>query len=295
MKLTGLDKCPLCNSKKIEIFKKGTIDTESISKEDFKITDSSYGSIWDFSQCLNCSFVFSNPKPDEKSLISFYSKLEDTEYSDEWEGRGKNFLSILKRLGKINTSGNTLLDIGAASGIFVKLAIDEGYSAEGIEPSSQLVKEAEEKFGVKLFEGTIDNYGVKKKFDIVTILDLIEHVNDPADFMKKVSRLVRKDGMIVLVTPDISSFPPKIMKEKWWHYRTAHINFFNIKSLKYLLEQSGFKIEKKYRYAWNFSFYYILSRIFPSLKKKKGLQKVFKRLNLKLQLFDSWEIYARKN
>jgi len=295
MELTRLDKCPLCNSDKIEVFKKGTINAENISKEDFKITDSSYGSVWDFSQCSSCSFVFSNPKLDEKSLIDFYSELEDNEYSDEWEGRRKNFLTIVERLKKIKTMGNTLLDIGAASGIFVKLAKDEGYLAEGIEPSSQLVKEAEEKFGVTLLEGTIDDYRNQKKTDIVTMLDLIEHVNDPIQFMKKVSSFVKKDGIIVLVTPDISSLTQKIMGGKWWHYRTAHVNFFNIKSIKYLLEQSGFIIEKRYRYAWNFSFYYIISRLFPSLKKRKGLQEVFKRLNLKLQLFDSWEIYARKS
>lgn len=295
MEFTSLNKCPLCGSDKIGTFKKGTINTEKISTDDFKITDSTYGSIWDFSKCSSCSFVFSNPVIDEGSLIDFYSELEDNEYSDEWEGREKNFRTIIKRLGKMEISGNNLLDIGAASGIFVKLAGENGYIAEGIEPSAQLVLEAKKKFGITIFEGTIDNYKTDNQFSIVTLLDLIEHVNDPAGFMRRISPLVKKGGLLVIVTPDIQSIPPKILRKRWWHYRTAHVNFFSLRSLIFLLEKNGFVIEKKYRYAWNFSFYYILTRLFPALKKRKGLQKLLKRLNLKLQLFDSWEIYARKN
>ncbi len=295
MEFTSLKNCPLCRSDKITLFKNGNIDPENITSEDFKVTDSTYGSVWSLSRCSSCSFVFSNPKIDEKSLIDFYSELEDNEYTDEWEGRGKNFKTILRRLKKIPVSGNRLLDIGAASGIFVKLAEENGFVAEGIEPSSHLVREAKKKFGVNIFEGSIEDYRPREKFSIITMLDLIEHVNDPAEFMGRVTPLIRKGGLLIIVTPDIDSIPPKIFRNRWWHYRTAHVNFFNIRSLTYLLEKFGFKIEKKYRYAWNFSFYYLLSRLFPSLKKRKSLQKILKRLNLKLQLFDSWEIYARKS
>ncbi len=92
----------------LEIFKEGTINTETISAEDFKITDSTYGSIWDFSKCSSCSFVFSNPRIDEESLIEFYSKIEDKEYTDEWEGREKNFRTIIKRLKKMTINKSSL-------------------------------------------------------------------------------------------------------------------------------------------------------------------------------------------
>jgi len=295
MKFTRLERCPLCNSGEINTFKKGTIDPENIRSEDFKITDSTYGSVWDFSQCGHCSFVFSNPRIDEKSLVEFYAGIEDSEYTDEWEGRGKNFGTILKRLGKMEGKLDRLLDIGAASGIFVKLALENGYKATGIEPSVQLVKEAKEKFGIGLIRGTVENYEAREQFDVVTLLDLIEHVNDPEEFLKKVSPLIRQGGILVIVTPDISSIPPKLMGNRWWHYRTAHVNFFNLKSLTYLLKKLGFSIEKKHRFAWNFTPFYLITRLIPSLKKRKGLQKLLKRLHLKLQFFDSWEIYARKN
>ena len=49
-----------------------------------------------------------------------------------------------------------------------------------------------------------------------------------------------KDGIGMMVTPDINSFFARIMGKKWWHYRVAHIGYFNRKSLNILLDRAGF-------------------------------------------------------
>lgn len=294
MKLRERNCCPLCKSKNIELFKKGTINPRSLSPENFKITDSDYGSRWNFFTCKECCFVFSNPSPQEEDLIDFYSNLRDEEYNLEAEGRAKNFRTILKRLKPFSKPGNRLLDIGAASGIFLKLAREEGYDTYGIEPSISLVKEAKEKYDISLFCGTLGKYPEDKKFSVITLLDLIEHLVEPETFMKQAVSHLDKEGILVLVTPDINSFAARIAGKKWWHYRIAHLHFFNKKSLHYLMKKNGLEILKQKRYAWNFSSFYLLTRIFPSLKNKESLQKILKRVNLKLHLLDSWEIYARK-
>lgn len=268
----------------------------ALQTDDFKITDSHYGSLWTFFSCSNCSFVFSNPYIPGEYITEFYAQLEDREYSEEAEGRAKNFKTLLKRL-KCLTPGNTLLDIGAASGIFLDLALQEGYDIEGIEPSEYLVKEAEKRYGIHLFKGTMENYIQSKPgktFSIITLLDIIEHLVEPDDFMKKLDHLIEDNGFLVIVTPDINSLAARITGSRWWHFRIAHINFFNRESLEYLLQKHDYKIILKKRYVWNFSLFYLVTRIFPSLKYKRPLQKVLKRLHLKLPLFDSWEIYARK-
>ncbi len=294
MKLVKLDKCPICSSPDIFEFRKGTFEYRNLSSSDFRITDSSYGSLWDFSQCNKCSFVFSNPQIDEGSLVEFYSALEDTEYSEESDGRAKNFMTILNRLKKMDKPDDSLLDIGSASGIFVKLALENGYRAEGIEPSAYLVREAKEKFGVNIFRGTVENFNPGHLYSVITLLDIIEHVHSPEQFIANISKFLKKNGILTLVTPDISSMVSHILGKRWWHYRIAHIHFFNKRSLKYLLSKNGFEIIKIKRYAWNFSLFYLVTRIFPSVKEKKSLKKYLKKINLKVQLFDSMEIYARK-
>lgn len=288
-------RCPICDSKKIAVFKRGTFTPEGISSDNFKITDSRYGSLWNFFSCKNCSFVFSNPYIPEEYIVKFYSELNDKEYSSEADGRSKNFRLIIKRLRKIEKPGNNLLDIGAASGIFLNIAYKEGYNISGIEPSDFLVKEAKKLYGINIFKGTINDFKTSENFSVITLLDILEHLVNPDKFISKIKDLIKQNGILVIVTPDINSFTAKIFGKRWWHYRIAHINFFNLKSINILLKKYGFEIIKKKRYAWHFSSFYLITRIFPSLKNKKTLQKALKLIKFKLQLFDSWEIYARKN
>ena len=231
MKLTALDRCPLCQSPQIALFKKGTVVPEKISAADFKITDSHYGSRWTFFSCRNCGFVFANPAPAQGAIAQFYAALADEEYSQEDEGRGRNFSTILRRLRPYAPPGSPLLDVGAASGIFLNLARNAGYRVTGIEPSAALVADAEKLYGLKLFCGTVEQFTAGEKFAVITLLDVLEHVTDPGAFLAALNGFLAPGGMLVIVTPDIGSLAARIMGGRWWHYRVAHINFFNRHSL----------------------------------------------------------------
>ena len=203
------------------------------------------------------------------------------------------FPSILRRLRPYAPPGSLLLDVGAASGIFLNLAREAGYRVAGIEPSAALVADAERLYGLKLFCGTVEQFTASEKFAAITLLDVLEHVTDPDALFPSWNGFLAPGGMLVIVTPDIGSLAARIMGGRWWHYRVAHINFFNRSSLDWLLEKHGFEIVLRKRFAWNFSAYYLVTRLLPFLKGK-ALQKPLKKLHLKLQLSDSWEIYARK-
>lgn len=293
MKLLALDRCPLCRGAGIRLFKKGTFDPQAIGAADFRITDSHYGARWTLFCCRECGFVFANPVPDGEAIARFYAALDDEEYSQEDEGRGRNFAVILKRLRRFVPPGSTLLDVGAASGIFLNLARRGGYRVAGIEPAARLVADAERLYGLTLFCGSAEAFVAREPFAVVTLLDVLEHVPDPGAFLAVLDRFLAPGGMLVIVTPDIGSLAARLMGGRWWHYRAAHINFFNRRSLERLLAEHGFEIELRKRFAWNFSSYYLLTRLLPFLKGK-ALQRPLKKLHWKLQLFDSWEVYARK-
>ena len=288
------DLCPLCNSSQYSLFRKGTIDPHKLAADDFKITDQKYGSLWTFFRCRNCGFIFSNPTPSKEAVLDFYSRLEDREYEEEAQGRQKNFIPIIKHIKSLAPEADSILDIGAASGIFLDLAASSGFFASGIEPSEQLCHLAREHYGLELYHGSIETYQSDRRFDVVTLLDIIEHLVAPETILATVDKVIRKNGLLIIVTPDISSLACKLLGKRWWHFRTAHLNFFNQNSIRYLLGKHQYEIVKKKRYAWNFSLLYLLTRIRPEIGENSTLQKHLKRLHLKLQLFDSWEIYARK-
>ncbi len=189
--------------------------------------------------------------------------------------------------------GSSLLDVGAASGIFLNLAREEGFRVTGIEPSAALVADARERYGLELFRGSAEQFVAREKFAAITLLDVLEHVTDPDAFLSVLDGFLAPGGTLVVVTPDIGSLAAGLMGGRWWHYRVAHVNFFNRRSLGRLLERHGFETALRKRFAWNFSLYYLLTRLLPFLKGKT-LQTRLKKLHLKLQLFDSWEVYARK-
>jgi len=293
MKLAAIERCPLCQCRDIALFKKGTVVPEKICAADFKITDSHYGTRWTFFSCPDCGFVFANPAPAQDEIAHFYAALADEEYSQEGEGRGRNFSTILRRLRPYAPAGSALLDVGAASGIFLNLARNVGYRVAGIEPSAALVADAKRLYGLELFCGTVEQFIANEKFSVITLLDVLEHVTDPGAFLAALNGFLSPGGMLVIVTPDIGSLAARIMGGRWWHYRVAHLNFFNRRSLDRLLQDHGFEIALRKRFAWNFSAYYLLTRVFPFLKGK-ALQRPLKKLHCRLQLADSWEIYARK-
>jgi len=295
MKLARRDRCPLCGHRDFVRHLSASFAIDHLNSRHFKVTDNRYGQSWNFDRCLHCGFVFSNPCIHQDDITRFYAGLSDTQYSAESRGRGKNFQTILSRLKSLSPPGNRLLDIGAASGIFLQIARQKGYRVAGIEPSREFVEEARRERGIELFPGTLEEFDSRRKFSAITLIDLIEHVVNPRSLFERTVRLLEKGGILVIVTPDIDSLAARFLKKRWWHYRVAHLNFFNLSSLTWILEKNGLKILRRKRYAWNFSLFYLFSRLLPLKNRPRSpLQKMLKNIHLKLQLFDSWEIYAEK-
>ncbi len=294
MELTAVDRCPLCLSSQIALFIKGTVDAQKLSAADFKITDSHYGSRWTFFSCRNCGFVFANPAPAQGTISQFYAALADEEYSQEDEGRGRNFACILRRLGSYAPTGASLLDVGAASGIFLNLARDAGYRVAGIEPSASLAADAERLYGLKLFCGTVEQFPAGEKFEVITLLDVLEHVTDPGHIFGGGERAC---------WPRAACWSSSLPTAAAWRpgswaaaggITASPISIFSTAvpwtgfCKRMVLSRSGANASPGI-----FPLYYLLTRLLPFFKAK-ALQTRLKKLHLKLQLLDSWEIYARK-
>lgn len=284
-KLQEKQRCLLCDGDAL-LYRKGNIKT--ICSEDLKITDNQYGKHWQLWRCQDCEVVFAYPMPDEEYLVQLYKEMKDEEYGYEEEGRKKNFSKILDRIEQLIKGKGRLLDIGAASGMLLEIASDRGWDVEGIEISLDLYQKGIRK-NLRIYNRSIENYETECKYDVITAIDVIEHLNKPQILMEKSWNLLRGGGIICLVTPNISSLAEKLFGKYWWHYRPPHLYYFNCNSIAYLLKKYNFEILMIKHYVWHFSLYYLFSR----LKIKYG-KKLLKSLVIPLNLLDSLEIYARK-
>jgi SAM-dependent methyltransferase len=160
----------------------------------------------------------------------------------------------------------SLLDVGAGSGILVQEALASGFAAKGIEPSSPLQAIAAQR-GLPVVHGLLPNSELPGPFDVVTLIDVIEHVRDPIDLVRRIKSVMAPDGIFVVVTPDVDSVAARMMGWKWWHFRAAHIGYFNKSTLGLALKTAGLRVDAISRPSWRLPSSYLAKRAFSYLPR----------------------------
>ena len=275
--------CWVCGSTQQFILRESNLDVP-LSSNLFKITDAHYGETGSIYQCQECGFRQCN---DLDQVLDFYEKLEDKDYEASRAERAIQARRILQTVSAHRPVGQ-LLDIGAGSGILVEEAQKLGYIAQGIEPSKWLCDKAIER-GLSVYHGTLPHVNINPPYDVVTLIDVIEHVSNQVELLKNIHQIMAKDGIGIVVTPDVGSLTARLMGYRWWHYRIAHIGYFNQKTLNLALVNANLRSLCVLRPKWYFSMPYLIERVNFYLPRLFHLP-VFKwmeSITVPLNLFDS--------
>lgn len=81
----------------------------------------------------------------------------------------------------------------------------------------------------------------ENNFDVITMFDVVEHLYNPVDALKKICRLLKPGGVVYLLTPDCESVFAKLMGKYWFEIKPKeHIYYFSKSTLRLLFEKSGF-------------------------------------------------------
>jgi SAM-dependent methyltransferase len=283
-------KCWVCGNNDFTLFKPSDA-TGRLTSSHFAITNFDYGKTGELQQCNNCGFIQCS---DLDEVLNFYEDLEDQEYENTRQERKLQEQRLIKILSNYN-SGGRLLDIGAGSGIMVEAALENGYRAMGIEPSRWLQQNAQKR-NLPVIQGIFPNNQTQGPFDVITLVDVIEHVTNPANLLNEINNALTENGILVLVTPDVRSIAARILRFRWWHYRFAHIGYFNRKNLSLLLEKTGFHIERISRPSWYFTLHYLGIRFVSFLPKflRFPIPKFFEKITIPVNLRDSFLVICHK-
>ena len=161
--------------------------------------------------CAACDFHFINHLdnlPSEPQVDA--TKSLDRKPWDYIKGRlpgsAKQLRKNLHLVNRhVNLSGAHCLDIGAGAGLFAHLLTEAGAIVHGIEPQSIFREFARRKFGIELSGETIDARYWQKDFsgffDVITLWDVLEHVNFPAETLLNAYNITRPGGWLFLDTP----------------------------------------------------------------------------------------------
>ena len=287
-------RCPVCESASIEPVNSPS-HSLPLASHHFMITDARYGTTGPLFRCGECTFLFALLPEDP---IQYYSTMVDGEYEDGRHYRSVQQQRLLARLLRTRPNLQTLLDVGAGTGMLVEVAGTKGIEATGIEPSEWASEKARER-GLNVLTGTLPHPSLSEsRFDAITLIDVIEHVVDPVGLVKTCSTYLGPNGVLLIVTPDVRSVAARLMGWRWWHYRIAHLGYFSVPTIELALRKAGFQIVGLGRPSWDFDIRYLYSRLrryipIPAVENANSpfLRRLF-ATQITLTLGDSIEVVA---
>jgi 2-polyprenyl-3-methyl-5-hydroxy-6-metoxy-1,4-benzoquinol methylase len=250
--------CPLC----------GASDDRTLHRrvapagENFgaEMTTDIYAAYGRVARCRRCAMVYRNPRETDERVLSAYAVLEDRDYLAERECRGMNALLSLKAV-KRHVGGGRLLEIGCSTGFFLNAARLE-FDCVGVEPSAWATRIARERFGLDVRTGQIETFEAPPEtFDVVAMIDVIEHVLEPRVVARRAATLLRPGGVCYLVTPDVASLSARLLGRYWWGLRPAHLAYFSPTTLTRLLHEVGLAVREIRSFGRIFTYGYWLSRL----------------------------------
>ena len=254
-------------------------------------------------RCKTCKTIFipeTGFKPEEFYDKSYFKGSDAKGYRDyeclEHSLR-RTFLKRIKQIEKKHDiAGKEILDFGCGMGFFLSEAQERGYRATGIEVSDYAAEYGRIKFGIPILNSIDD---INKRFDIITMWDVIEHLQDPAAILSRAHDILTADGLLVITTGNIDSAAAKLSGKRWHLFNIPeHLSYFSPKSITYLLEQTGFEIRQIKHETSYYQISYLIERVSKSFFG--STDNIFLKIsrNLKffipVNLFDIMTIYAQK-
>lgn len=202
--------------------------------------------------------VYVNPRLRNEEVYDIYRKdyftnkecgYEDYELTDHL--RDKTFHrwyndiepSLLVKTG-------TALDVGCASGNFLRLLSQKGWDVKGIELDQDMFENVKRQgfdvsnIPLEHYEPSTNLPAGQAGFQLITLFDVIEHLPYLNNDLEKLSGLLDSKGSIVLVTPNIKSMQHRLFGKNWFQFKPReHIYYFSPKTLEQVVKPYDLKIK----------------------------------------------------
>lgn len=149
-------------------------------------------------------------------------------------------IRLLKELG----AGGRLLDVGSACGFFIEAALENDFDAYGIEFSKEAVALAKPEIQKRITIGDVNLLRERggEQFDVVVAFDIIEHTQNPVQFLEEIGQILRPGGWLMLATPDTGHFLRYVMGSRWPMLQPMqHTYLFSKAAMHLALQKAGYE------------------------------------------------------
>jgi len=221
-------------------------------------------------KCANCGLIYISPRPDLKEIQDLYghgqAHIPAGAHLQKNFGKYLHDRHMLSLLEPYKKQG-ALLDIGAGGGKFLLEARKAGYEVFGIELNPSQSEHVHRVLGLPCEARPLAEAYQDQKFDVIYHCDVISHFHDPIAEFRLMNDRLKKEGLVFFETGNIGDIAEKYYPAFTKFQYPDHLFFFGEKSLKALLQQTGFELLKIQRYS-----------ILPQLKVIQFLHWVLKNI-----------------
>jgi 2-polyprenyl-3-methyl-5-hydroxy-6-metoxy-1,4-benzoquinol methylase len=262
-------------------------------------------------RCMQCGLMYAYPRAtaaiaqyvaagqtgepmtlQTQSVIRSFDKLPDYE-------------PIGLDLRKLLPQGKALLEVGCHAGVLLDRFRGHGWSVSGVEPDRKAANFARSHYRLDVRTSSLEDAGYAPgTFDAVVMLHVIEHLDDPAQTVQAIARVLRPRGFLVVETPVYDTLMYRVLGRRERSLSCdGHIVFYTGRTLAALLERCGFEIVTQRRVGRTVSLGRLLWNI-GVMSKSKTMQQMIERFNAALGLMhrgrlhlntrDMVRVFARK-
>ena len=177
-------------------------------------------------------------------------------YDEASQSRTEKFRLCIRELKSIHPTCENILDVGTANGDFLSIAREEGLDISGVEYSEYAARNAEKKLQIKIFCGDILDFNPPKKFDVIHLNHVYEHVISPRAVAIKLESLLADDGLLYIEVPFefnlVERFKSKFFGRNYQfnHHSIHHTVFYRPKNLNKLFLDAGLEVVKSEVFHW---------------------------------------------
>ena len=239
--------CPWCNSPSEKLYLK--VKDHFLSKETFDILE-----------CEKCGLLFTTPRPAPEMIGNYYQSEQYYSHQQNKKGFIPKVYELVKKpnlkhkikLALGHLSSGRVLDIGCGVGDFLVGVKQLGFEVVGIEPSLQARAIAKDRLGFEPLEPEALSNLPDASFDVITMWHVLEHVDDLKSEVAALTRLLKKDGTLILALPNFKSFDAAFYRDFWAAWDVPrHLNHFCPDSIRVIFADSGLQLTDIQKLKWD--------------------------------------------
>lgn len=189
--------------------------------------------------CGRCGFTFLAERSEAaaREALETYERIY-ARAPEEDPLTALSYASVLRELEPHRRSG-LIVDVGSGAGAFVAAAARAGWHAVGTEIAESASRiPLPPGASIIVGEGALDGLATGSA-DVVTLWEVVEHVDDPIGLLRASARVLRPGGVLRLTTPNHASLSRRLLRSRWPRYHIEHTGYFDAASIVRALTAAG--------------------------------------------------------